>query len=123
MADFMYYNRNDSGEEEPDCVARAISLGTGLKYDVAWNMLELVSDKCLCDGLNVNCYSFLLEKVFNYPVHFCDDGETVEDILNMYPNNIVIIRIDGHLTCGFYGILSDIWDCLDCVVDRYWISY
>lgn len=119
----MYYNRNDSGFEEPDCVARAISLGTGVKYNVAWNLLRLVAGDCECDALNVGCYSYLLEEIFDFPVRYCDDGETVVDIIGMYPNNIVIIRTDGHLTCGFYGVLSDLWDCSDMLVDRYWIAY
>lgn len=123
MSKFMYYNRNDSGAEEPDCVARAISLGTGLKYEVTWNLLELVAGDCGCDALNVNCYSFLLEKIFDYPVRYCDGGETVQDILEMYPYNIVIIRVDGHLTCSFYGVINDLWDCADMLVDRYWIAY
>ena len=123
MSHFMYYNRNDSGLEEPDCVARAISLGTGIKYNVAWNLLRLVAGDCECDALNVGCYSYLLEEIFDFPVRYCDDGETVGDIIGMYPNNIVIIRADGHLTCGFYGVLSDLWDCSDMLVDRYWIAY
>ena len=123
MSHFMYYNRNDSGLEEPDCVARAISLGTGVKYNVAWNLLRLVAGDCECDALNVGCYSYLLEEIFDFPVRYCDDGETVGDIIGMYPNNIVIIRTDCHLTCGFYGVLSDLWDCSDMLVDRYWIAY
>ena len=119
----MYYNRNDSGLEEPDCVARAISLGTGVKYNVAWNLLRLVAGDCDCDALNVGCYSYLLEEIFDFPVRYCDDGETAEDIVCMYPNNILIVRTDGHLTCGFYGVLSDLWDCSDMPVDRYWIAY
>ena len=123
MSHFMYYNRNDSGMEEPDCVARAISLGTGVRYNVAWNLLSLVSGNCSCDALNVGCYSYLLEKVFEFPVRYCDESETVADIVAMYPNNIVIIRTDGHLTCGYYGVLNDLWDCSDMFVDRYWITY
>lgn len=73
--------------------------------------------------LNVGCYSYLLEEIFDFPVRYCDDGETVGDIIGMYPNNIMIIRTDGHLTCGFYGVLSDLWDCSDMLVDRYWIAY
>lgn len=123
MNNFMYYNRNDGGVEEPDCVARAISLGTGVKYNVAWNLLNIVSDNCGCDALNVDCYSYLLEKVFCMPVRYCDRGETVGDIAKMYPYNVVIIRIDGHLTCSYYGVPNDIWDCSNMLADRYWIAY
>lgn len=118
----MYYNRNDSGVEEPDCVARAISLALGVKYDVAWNLLELVAENYGCDPLNVNCYSILLEDIFNMPVRYCDKAETVGEVVRAFPNNVVIVRVDGHLTCGCYGLIADIWDCHDMLVDRYWVA-
>lgn len=49
------------------------------------------------------------------------NGETVEDIAEKYPNDRVIIRIDSHLTCSIKGIIPDIWDCSDKLVDCFWI--
>ena len=122
MADFTYYNINPRHYEEEDCVCRAISAGTGIDYYVVENLLELVADFNDCNKLCVCCYHILLEDVFMLPVRFCYNGETVGEIANMYKNNTVIIRIEGHLTYAVCGELKDLWDCRDKEVDCYWIA-
>lgn len=120
MSAFTYYNANPYHIEEEDCVCRAISAGTGLPYYVVYNLLTLVADKSCCDKLNVECYSKVLEDVFRYKVVYVHN-KTVSEIANRYRNNIVIIRMEGHLTCSIYGAVADIWDCTNEIVDRFWI--
>ena len=38
-----------------------------------------------------------------------------------YPDRKLIIRVEGHLTCSLYGVVTDIWDCSEELVDRYWV--
>jgi hypothetical protein len=45
----------------------------------------------------------------------------VREIAERYPRRKVIIRVDGHLTCSMYGVVTDIWDCSEELVDRYWV--
>lgn len=119
--DFRYHNENPYKIEENDCVCRAISRALGLEYEIVANLLELSASYFECDTLCVCCYNYLLEKIFRLPVRFCDDWETVGEIANMYPNNKLLIRIDGHLTMSDCGVIYDLWDCTNKLVDCYWI--
>lgn len=121
MTNFRYHNVNPQNEVEQDCVTRAISLASGLSYKVVGNLLELVADKNNCDKLCVCCYHHLLEDILDYRVKYVKDNKTVEKIAKEYPNNVLIVRIDGHLTCCMYGVCFDIWDCTQEEVDCFWI--
>lgn len=123
MSDFRYryYNRNPDGAEIEDCVTRAISTCTGLKYDAVTNLLELSAKQYQCEKLCVCCYHYLLENILCYPVHFCEMGETVGEIAERYKDSKVIIRIAGHLTCAIMGTVVDIWNCTHKEVDCYWV--
>lgn len=122
MHDFTYYNANPNNYEEEDCVCRAISAATNLDYYVCDNLLTLIAETNHCEKLCLCCYHILLEDVFELPVRFCENGETVGEIAKMFKNNTVIIRIHGHLTYAINGELKDIWDCWDEEVDCYWIA-
>ena len=119
--DFAYYNANVEKVEEEDCVCRAISLGLSLPYRAVEKMLDIVSYYYGCDPLQLCCYHRIMEDIFGFPVRYCYDGETVGEVAEMYPNNKVIIRIDGHLTCSVHGVIYDIWRCNEKKVDCYWI--
>lgn len=121
MSDFAYYNNNPGLIEEEDCVTRAISLATKLPYNAVVKLLDMCAYYYMCDKLNVNCYGRLLSEIFSYPIRYCQDGETVENIVSKFPLNTLIIRIEGHLTSSVAGILTDIWDCSNKLVDCYWI--
>ena len=121
MSNFVYRNVNPDNESINDCVTRAISTATGLKYHAVENLLVLSANKFGCDALVKICYQNLLEKVLCYRGHDCCDGETVGEIAERYNNHKLLIRIDGHLTCAIYGIIEDLWDCSQKTVDRFWI--
>ena len=42
-------------------------------------------------------------------------------IAEEYKRNVIIVRIDGHLTSCVYGTCVDIWDCTGEKVDCFWI--
>lgn len=121
MSNFKYYNRNPNHETINDCVTRAISTATGLKYHAVENLLVLSANKFGCDALVKVCYQNLLEKVLCYRGRDCLCGETVGEIAELYKNHKLLIRIDGHLTCSIYGFIEDLWDCSKKEVDRFWI--
>ena len=119
--DFVYHNSNPYKIEEQDCVTRAICRALDLPYDTAKELLEMSAKINNCDTLCICCYHHLLEDVFHLPVRFCDNWERVGDVAKLYPNNKVIIRIQGHLTMSDNGIIYDLWDCTKKLVDCYWI--
>lgn len=116
---YKFYNRNPLNKKLPDCVCRAMSLALRLPYSFVMSMLTDNGMCYDCDDLTVECYSNLLADLGFKP---CDaDGKTVEDLCNEYPDNILLARLDGHLTCCINGDCYDIWDCTDKVVDKFWV--
>ena len=72
-----------------------------------------------CDDLTVDCYINLIRDL---GYESSDAGNlSVEELCNAYPDDILIIRISGHLTCAINGICHDIWDCGNEIADLYWI--
>lgn len=117
---FIYYNANPQKLVMEDCVIRAISTATGLNYIAVDNLLDLIAGVYDCDKFCVCCYHYLLDEVLGYPV-FYSDNETVGEICNKYPNNKLLIRMKGHLTCSLYGKIVDLWTSEDRIATCYWI--
>ena len=121
MSRYEYYNHNPNDRIRKDCVCRAISTATGLKYEAVVNLLELTADENDCDKLCVCCYDYLLSDTLCYRRFDCDFKCTVSEVATKYPRNKLIIRVNAHLTSSIFGTILDIWDCSDELVDCYWI--
>lgn len=121
MPNYRYYNRNPRGLHIKDCVCKAISTATGLSYEAVDNLLKLTASEYDCEKLCVCCYHNLLDDVLRYHRVDCDFKRTVEDVAASYPRNKLIIRIDSHLTSSINGVVLDIWDCTEELVDCFWI--
>lgn len=70
--------------------------------------------------LNVNCYQKLLDVDFELP-HYLGCGMTAEEVANDFPNNTLLLRMKGHLSCSINGTIFDIFDCSSDVVTDFWI--
>lgn len=117
---YKYLNINPKLKEENDCVCRAISLATGKDYYFIEYLLYNNATENDCDMLTKKCYKNVLEYLdFK---EYKATGQKVIDIANEYPYDIVIIRIDGHLTASIYGTIYDIWDCQYKHADMFWIK-
>lgn len=101
-------------------MVRAISVGANLPYRKVERLLKLNAQKHHCEERTCDCYSYLLEDYFGYKRHECDYQYTVQEIADMYPNNVVLMRLDGHLTVSIKKIVTDIFDCTNELVDVYW---
>lgn len=121
MKNYRYYNRNPYDIRINDCVCRAISTATNLSYIAVDRLLSKTAKRNKCAKLCVCCYDNLLSGKLGYQKYKCKNGETVADIVKSFPNNKLIIRIDGHLTSAAYGMLYDTWNCSDKIVDCFWI--
>lgn len=118
---YQYYNRRPDGGHYEDCVCRAISTATGLKYETVEELLDMTSEYYSCDKLYVGCYSNLLSKVFKYDKFYCKEPITVGELVGAYKDKRLIIRVQGHLTSSIFGTLLDIWDCESEYVDCFWV--
>lgn len=114
---FIYYNANPNNEIKGDCVVRAISLALHKNYNDVISMLVKNSDYFNCDIIVKDCYSKLLSQYQSITPSLI----TVKEVAELFSNNILLIRIDGHLTCSRYGDIYDIWDCSNELVDCFWI--
>lgn len=110
MAKFVYLNINPDGEHKNDCVTRAITLASGLKYSTVRKKLFHTARLLGCMKLCWTCYSFLLTNVLGYRQVNCDDM-TVGEFADNHQNGTYLIRIDQHLTTVVNGDLIDIFDC------------
>lgn len=117
---YKYYNHNPDNKKIGDCVCKAISTATGLNYNAVDNLLEITSELYGCQKLCLCCYHNLLEDILCYERNICKHNETVEDIARRFPRDIIIVRIDGHLTSIIKGVILDIWDCSGKIVDCFW---
>ena len=67
------------------------------------------------------CYEHLLKDYFGFERHECDYEYTVQEIADMYADDIVLMRINSHLTVAEYGTVIDIFDCTNELVDCFWV--
>lgn len=102
-------------------MSRAIGLATGLSYRAVNRLLSITAQNFECDKLCVDCYQNLLSRYFGFKRYNCKSGTLVKDVIADFPDDVLIIRIEGHLTCSRFGTLMDTWDCLDYEVDCFWI--
>lgn len=119
---YKYHNTNPNGYHIPDCVIRAITLALGIGYFEVVKMLHQNGQEFKCDCLNVKCYEKLLDYDFGLP-HKVGNGKTAQEVANDFPNNILLLRMDGHLSVSMFGEIWDIFDCSDEVITDFWIAY
>lgn len=123
MSDFMYYNANPKKARISDCVTKAINIATGLEYYTVAKLLDLASEHTGHDRLTMQSYRYLLEDVFVFPVFYPEKGETVDDIIDKYPRNTIIIRVSGHLLTAVNGVIMDLFNSdYRRDVTCYWIA-
>ena len=117
---YKYYNQNPHNLTLPDCVTRAISRALNIDYFSVVIMLYQNGKFNECDDLCVGCYSKLLTHDFGLEC-FYGNGRTVEEISRDFPDKILLLRVDQHLTTSRYGEIEDIWDPSYEIVDRFWV--
>lgn len=117
---YRYYNANPNGYHIPDCVIRAISNAMGITYYDVMKRLHINGEIFKCDDLSVRCYEKLLDYDFCLP-HYIGNGKTAKEVAEDFPNNILLLRMDGHLSVSIFGTIEDIWDCSNEIITDFWI--
>lgn len=120
MADLYYFNNNPYGYTDSDCVSRAITLATGEDYTEVGRKLYLIGELLDMEKLNVNCYQFLISKVYGFPEVKFHKGMTVGEFAEQHPQGIYLIRMEGHITTLIDGDLWDLWNASDKIPTNIW---
>lgn len=116
---YKFLNVEPNNERLQDCVIRAITLATAIPYDDVVEMLYINGFENKCDEICLSCYEQLLEHLgyVKRPANGLKTGE----IAYLYNHKILLIRMEGHLTCSIDGCVYDIWNCTNEIADCYWI--
>lgn len=117
---FKYFLATPNGEHIGDCVIRAISTATGMKYEDVLNKLYISSNYFNCDMLVKECYSKLLKK-YTKAKYIVDEDITAGELAERYKDKVLIMRVPNHLLCSRFGIIYDTWDSSNELVDTFWI--
>ena len=115
---YRYYNANKLGKYVNDCSIRAISLAENSSWDYTYDkMSELAQEQgtMMDDSIFIRDYlDKRYERIPNIP-------QTVGLVAGEYPDKILLITMDGHITCSVYGIIFDSFDCRKRVAQAAWI--
>lgn len=115
---YRYYNANARGRFENDCTIRAISCATGKSWDYVY---EHLSDIAQAQGTMMDDRDFIIEyldrRYRRIPYVYGTVGKVSKD----YSDYIVLITMNGHITCSKYGIIYDSFDCSDREAEYAWI--
>ena len=117
---YIYHNENPQNWHVPDCVIRAITLALNIGYYEVVKMLDKNAQELSCECLNVRCYEKLLDEDLCFP-HFVSKGRTAEEVANDFPNNTLLLRMEGHLSVSICGIIYDIFNCSSEEIVEFWI--
>lgn len=118
MSKFRYLNINPYKKRTGDCVIRATACALGISWEEASDLLYSSAKRLGCEMSCIGCYSSLFRSLGLEELDA--EGLTVGEVADSFKDDVVIIRIQGHLTCARYGCVLDIWDCRNERADRAW---
>ena len=115
---YKFYNANKLGNFVNDCVIRAISCATDKTWDETY---DEISDIAQLNGTMMDDSMFvkdLLDSRYKrVPYLFNTVGENAGE----YPDKVLLITMDGHITCSKNGIILDSFDCRRRIAEQAWI--
>lgn len=115
---YRFYNANVLGKYENDCTVRAISFATGKSWDETY---ERLSDIAQYEGTMMDDRNFIRKYLNNKYKRLLIKADTVGEIAAEYPDNILLITMNGHITCSKFGVIYDSFDPRDRLVEDAWL--
>ncbi len=115
---YKFANKNPLGKYENDCTIRSISMATGKSWDEVY---ERLSDIAQFQGTMMDDREFIIKYLSTKYDRVPYLSRTVGEISKDYPNNILLITMNGHITCSKYGTIYDSFDCRNRVAEDAWI--
>ena len=115
---YKYYNANALNKYEDDCVIRAISCATNKSWDYVYDYL---SDIAQYEGTLLDKRDFVRNYLDRTYKRINGIYGSVGEISAIFPNNVILITMPGHIVCSKYGIVYDTFDCRDRQVESVWL--
>ena len=115
---YKFYNANALNKYEDDCVIRAISCATDKSWDYVYDYL---SDIAQYEGTLLDKRDFVLKYLDRTYQRLANMYGTVGGISKMFPDNILLISMRGHIVCSKYGVIYDTFDCRNRTVEYVWL--
>lgn len=115
---YKFYNNNARGLFQNDCTVRAISLATEKSWDEVY---ERLSDIAQFEGTMMDDRDFIIRYLSSKYKEVPFLSETVGEVAEDYPNNVLLITMKGHITCSRYGVIYDSFDPRDRIAENAWI--
>ena len=115
---YIYYNANVLNKHEEDCVIRSISCALDKSWDYVYEML---SDEAQAQGTMMNDRDFIIWYLDGRFRRIYDVSGSIGAISNKYKNNVLLITMNGHITCSKYGIIYDTFDCRNRKAEYVWV--
>ena len=114
---YKFHNNNALGLFENDCTVRAISTATGNSWDDTYKHL---SNTARLRGTMMDDKDFIKDYLDEHYDRMYDIPETVGQVAGTYPNNVLLITMNGHITCAVYGVIYDSFDCRERIAEYCW---
>ncbi len=115
---YQYYNANALNKFEDDCVIRAISCATNKSWDYVYDYL---SDIAQYEGTLFDKRDFVRKYLDRTYKRLNGIYGTVGSISAKFPSSILLITMNGHITCSKNGIIYDTFDCRNRQVENVWL--
>ena len=123
---FIRYNANPKDWKTGDCVVRALAAATQKTWEEVYEELcEIGKKKCRMPNEDQVINAFLKQNGF-FPVKQEKDefGNwlDIEQLIDTYPEDILVIRTRRHLTTALQGTLVDTWNCSGQKAGRFYVK-
>ncbi len=115
---YRYYNANALGNYVNDCTIRAISLAEGNSWDYTYDKISDLAQRKATMMDDRNFIRWYLDLNYKRVPYLC---ETVGETAAHFPDKVLLITMDGHITCSMYGVVFDSFDCRKRIVEDAWI--
>ena len=114
---YKFYNANAINRFTDDCVIRAISCATGKSWDYVYDYL---SDIAQYEGTLFDKKDFVIGYLDRIYKRLYEKG-SVGYVSSQYPNNTLLITMNGHIVCSKNGVIYDTFDCRDRQAEYVWL--
>ena len=115
---YKFYNANSLGKFTNDCTIRAISLAEGTTWDYTYDKM---SNLAQLNGTMMDDRQFIRDYLDSYYYRVRNLPYTVGEVAGEYPDKVLLITMDGHITCSMFGTIYDSFDCRKRVAENAWI--
>lgn len=115
---YRFHNNNSLGLFENDCTIRAISTATGKTWDDTYKHLSNIAR---LNGTMMDDKDFIIDYLDSRYERINDIPKYVGEVAGTYPDNILLITMNGHITTSVYGVVLDSFDPRNRIAEYCWI--